>query len=107
MQGYMTRKNRIHVIDATKTMTIVHQNHDYSHHPLGINGVHKGPEYEWILEVAGGPFRMFTLDDADWVLDSDGPNRPVSDKRGLWRRFSRFPCDHSRRQICPMALRTL
>ena len=88
---YWTRRRGIPVVDATGVITIIHQNHDYSHYALGVNGVHGGPEYERNLKLAGSAFRMFTLEDADWVLDADGPRRPALNRRTLVHRFSRLP----------------
>jgi len=32
------------IIDASEMITVVHQNHDYSHHPQGKKGVWEGLE---------------------------------------------------------------
>ena len=52
------------IIDASEVVTVVHQNHDYSHHPQGRKGVWFGPEAERNLELMGGGHHCFTLADA-------------------------------------------
>ena len=71
---YRARSRGAAVIDATPVVMAVHQNHDFSHHPQGEDGVRGGPEKERNLKLAGGRSHRFTLWDATWVL---GP-------RGLW-----------------------
>jgi hypothetical protein len=85
---YWTLKNRIPVIDVTRAVWIYHQNHDYSHHPLGEAGVHAGPEVEWNLRLAGGNDRVFTLEDADWTYDETG-FKPAATSR--LRKIQRLP----------------
>lgn len=41
---YRARSLRAALIDATPVISAVHQNHDYSHHPHGADGVWKGAE---------------------------------------------------------------
>jgi hypothetical protein len=65
---HSARTRMIPVVDATERVTAVHQNHDYSHHPLGENGVWRGPEAQHNLELAGGYRRVCTIRDATHQL---------------------------------------
>ncbi len=53
---YNARKERIRVIDATRFIRAVHQNHDFSHHPGGYRGLREGEErdsnYELVVDFA-------------------------------------------------------
>jgi hypothetical protein len=69
---YRARSRGIPVIDATRGITAVHQNHGYSHHPQGEQGVFYGAEAKRNLELAGGTFFRFTIEDATHRLTSSG-----------------------------------
>ncbi|MFC1978084.1 hypothetical protein ACFLWS_07490 [Chloroflexota bacterium] len=58
------------VIDATKAITAIHQNHDYSHSIGGETGVWKGPEAVRNQELAGYGEHALTLEYANWTLTS-------------------------------------
>lgn len=73
---YNMRTRKIPVIDATKAVTVIHQNHDYSHSKFGTKKYVAGPEWQRNIEIAGGLTNMMTLRDADWELSKDGPKRP-------------------------------
>ncbi|MDD5703899.1 MAG: hypothetical protein PHU23_17840, partial [Dehalococcoidales bacterium] len=68
---------KVPVIDATKTITAIHQNHDYSHNDRGIIGIWEGPEAQqnrqYYKGYAGN--RFFAIRDATWVLTSKGVER--------------------------------
>lgn len=68
---YNTRSLKIPVIDATEAITIIHQNHDYSHSPFGRKAKVDGPELQQNIKLAGGSVNMCTLRDADWVLTKE------------------------------------
>jgi hypothetical protein len=59
------RRRRIPVVDASGVITVVHQNHDYSHLPGGRSH-HRHPESLRNVSVAGGREVIFRLEDADW-----------------------------------------
>lgn len=73
---YDMRTRRIPVIDAKGTITVIHQNHDYSHSKFGEKKRVGGPEWQRNIEIAGGLTNMLTLRDADWVLGENGLRRP-------------------------------
>ena len=82
---YRARSLDAPVIDTTETVTAIHQNHDYAHHPQGTDGVWKGPEAKRNRELAGGPSHVFTLRDANWILTTQGLKKPrMSPQRLYW-----------------------
>jgi len=69
---YKARALGAPVIDATRAITAIHQNHDYSHHSQGVRGVRSGPEKRRNLKLAGGRNHRLTIVDADWLLTENG-----------------------------------
>src|SRR5262249_32471430 len=51
---YRARALSVPLIDATPVVMAVHQNHDYSHHPQGKEGLWKGNEQLANSKLAGG-----------------------------------------------------
>jgi len=78
---YRTRFLKIPVINATEVITIIHQNHDYSHSPWGRKKKVVGPEYERNIKLAGGFAKMMTMMDADWMLTKKGLEKPNFPRR--------------------------
>jgi hypothetical protein len=75
------------VVDISPVVVAVHQNHDYSHHPMGKQGVWGGPEAERNFQLAGGSGHLRNIADATEILQPRGlrPNRRrhwASAKRG-------------------------
>ena len=91
---YSARQNGLRVIDATHDITIVHQQHDYSHLPGGI--IHYTlPESDENLKLAGGKRHIFTLLDSNRLLvDGKVETIPLSWKK-LIREFEILPVLHS------------
>ena len=52
------------VVDASRAVMAVHQNHDYSHHPQGKPGVWNGEEARRNAQLAGGWRHLRTIADA-------------------------------------------
>ncbi len=73
---YNARLNHIPVINATNIITAVHQNHDYSNHPLGRKGIRSGVESQRNMELLGSIDRMMNVNDANNVLTSSGIIKP-------------------------------
>jgi hypothetical protein len=63
------------VVDATKCLTAIHQNHGYSHHPDGESGVFSGAEIQRNYAMGGGLRHGCTLRDATHQLTSSGVSR--------------------------------
>jgi hypothetical protein len=60
------------VVDVSRVVTAVHQNHDYRHHPQGKAGVWHGEEAGANYRQAGGWKHLRTIADASEVLRADG-----------------------------------
>lgn len=60
------------IIDASEAVMMVHQKHDYSHHPQGKDGVWNGAEAKRNRELMGGWHHCFTLSDATYRLTAAG-----------------------------------
>ena len=73
---YDMRARRILVINATDAITVVHQDHDFSHSKFSEKKKIGGPECQKNTEIAGGLTNKMTLRDVDWVLDENGLRRP-------------------------------
>ncbi len=83
---FKARKEHWSVVDATPSVTLVHQNHDYSHLPDGAPH-YKMPESDENIRLAGGeaPIR-YTIVDATWCLEGTRLARP----RPSYLRFMRW-----------------
>lgn len=87
---YHARRQGWPVIDATGLITVVHQDHDYSHLPGG-QPHYRLPETDENVRLAGGRRAIFTLRDADYTL-VEGRLRCIP-RRGkkFWREVEIFP----------------
>lgn len=63
------------VVDASRVVTIVHQVHDYSHHPGGARAVWTGPEAQKNRELTGGWWHRYTIEDSSYVLTPNSMRR--------------------------------
>jgi len=81
---YAARAARLAVVDATDSVTIIHQTHDYGHLPGG-QPHYRLPESEANLQLAGGREMIFTLKDATWRLGPSGLLRQRISPAGLAR----------------------
>lgn len=82
---YEARRRRWPVIDCTPSVTIIHQNHDYSHLPGGETH-HTLPETDENIRMAGGEAAIrYTILDATRVLTGGRLRRP----RPSYLRFMR------------------
>jgi hypothetical protein len=60
------------LIDASRVVRAVHQNHDYAYHPDGEKGVWEGDEAQENYALLDGHRKFSTLDDATHILKVDG-----------------------------------
>ncbi|MDY6866674.1 MAG: hypothetical protein SVT56_02040 [Chloroflexota bacterium] len=81
------------VIDATPSITIVHQNHDYAHLPGGIRHYHQ-PESAVNVDKAGGRLSIFELPDANYFLKDKNIVRQPLTWKSFWREVEIFPLVH-------------
>ena len=63
------------VVDATRLVLAVHQNHDYSHVSGGIRWSYEGEEAQRNLELAGGRSHCYLIFDASHRLGTTGIRR--------------------------------
>jgi hypothetical protein len=59
------------VVDASRAVRAVHQNHDYSYHPDGHQGVWHGEESQQNYALYESWRCLNTIADAEWVLEAD------------------------------------
>ena len=69
---WKARELKAPVVDASAVVCAVHQNHDYSHHPLSTQGVWQGEEARRNLELAAGGRHARTIEDATHKLTPQG-----------------------------------
>jgi hypothetical protein len=89
----------IPVIDLTRAVTVVHQNHDYSHHPGGWAGAMKGEESKQNIQLAGWVGPVYSLLDAQYCLTQKGMRRklrPFYSPYYLYQLLVRYSESHRR-----------
>ena len=97
---YQALENRLCVIDATPSLMIVHQNHDYSHLPGGVP--HYDLEETKINAVLGGGFsNMYMTLDTNYELIDGIVRRSRWSRDRILRRLERWfrPVDDNDRGI--------
>jgi hypothetical protein len=67
---YHARREGWLVVNATESLHVIHQNHDYSHLPGGLPH-YRLPETTENIRLAGGRRAIFSLFDADYELRND------------------------------------
>ncbi len=75
---YEASSLNVPIIDLTKMVTVVHQNHDYSHHPQGWVGAMKGKESKQNIKLAGEIAPVYSLLDAKYCLTPEGVKRKLT-----------------------------
>lgn len=92
---YWARRNGWRVIDATHSIQVIHQDHDYSHLPQG-KPHYRLPESAENVRIGGGKRTIFDLQDAQSRMVSGmiTPIRPSWKK--FWREVEIFPLVHLR-----------
>jgi hypothetical protein len=87
---YRTRILHWRAIDASQAITVIHQNHDYSHLP-GNRPPYRLPETMKNIRLAGGRRTILLLTDTDHhVVDDKIQRVPVRGKK-LAREIELFP----------------
>ncbi len=88
---YKARKEAWPVIDATPSVLVVHQNHDYSHLPGG-KPHYNHPETDENIRLAGGrAVTRFTLLDTNYRLENGEILPQKMERARLWRRIESWP----------------
>jgi hypothetical protein len=88
--AYKARKDHLPLIDATGSILLGHQNHDYSHLP-GNKPPYKLPESLNNVRMSGGPRAMFGIGDATHVLEDGRVRRYPLRWKKFWREVEIFP----------------
>jgi len=86
---YKAYSLKVPVIDATKAITAIHQNHGYPY-PMEKTDIWKGPESERNRELMGGKDFAFSMDYATFVLTPQGLS-PTFTPRYLYFRIRAIP----------------
>jgi hypothetical protein len=73
---WRARELRCPVVDATRSFVAVHQSHDYSHVPGGLEEAYYGEEARYNEQLAGGREHIYSLHDATHRLYPKGPPVP-------------------------------
>jgi hypothetical protein len=81
---YKARSMKADLVDATGVVVSIHQNHDYSHHPDGNEGIGTSVEAELNRKLVGGKPYFFTIRDRTHILTQEGLKRSRDGWR-LWR----------------------
>ena len=81
---YKARNMHADLVDSTKAVVSVHQDHDYSHHPDGTKGIGISIEANRNRDMVGGKKRFFTIKDRTHVL-SKTDFRRTRDAWKAWR----------------------
>jgi SAM-dependent methyltransferase len=98
---YASRMN-VPVVDATPSVTCVHQDHGYSHHPDQMDGVLRGSDAQRNDALLEGPHHYFTALNATHVLNSSGLRRQKTlNPAHLLRRAATLPGLHP--SLAPLA----
>jgi hypothetical protein len=87
---YSVRAKGLPLIDATSSIQVVHQNHDYRHVPAGSGKSYAGPETDINLKLAGRDASEFSLKDATHELSSGKLKRTLN-KDALVRHLDMMP----------------
>lgn len=86
---YSTRKRKIPVIDGTNAITLVHQNHDYSHISTRTSQDWEGPETESNRSLVGGIRYLWDIDDSDWKMDGEEVKKKLPGLQWMYRKMWR------------------
>jgi len=81
------------VVDASRVVIAVHQNHDYNHHPKGWYGVSQGEEPQRNLGLAGG--RKYLR----YIAHATREFAPNGQIRSTWVRRTRWEMERMRENI--------
>jgi hypothetical protein len=88
---FRARQLGLPVIDATPAVTLVHQNHDYSHVPARFGTAWEGPEVDRNRALVGGGWeRFYQIHDATHVLTPTAL-RPARGRPYLLRQLQALP----------------
>ncbi|HCU57261.1 MAG TPA: hypothetical protein DF984_03385 [Anaerolineaceae bacterium] len=87
---FHTRWQNWPLVDGTRAVTVIHQNHDYSHLPGGVRHYFQ-PETAVNLALAGGRRTIFTLGDVTHHLIGNRLSRKPFNWKSFWHEVEIFP----------------
>ncbi len=87
---YHARLKHWPVVDVSASLTVIHQDHDYSHLPGG-QPHYQMPESFENIRLAGGRRAIFNLLDADYTFHEDKLVRIPLRGRRFWRNIETYP----------------
>lgn len=90
---YQAKKIKLPLIDATRVIKAIHQNHNYSH-AGGFETMWFGKEHQRNLDLTPDKRRSFNIANVDWILTSEGLTRPKRNLYHYWRLISVYPVLH-------------
>jgi hypothetical protein len=99
---YRARSLRIPVVDATRAITAIHQQHGYEHVPEGSGKLWYGPEAKANFELIRG-LERFQTRHATHVLTRVGPVPALTPRRVVSRVRSRHASDGSVERVARLA----
>lgn len=70
---WRARELRRPVVDVTRSVVVVHQSHDYSHVPGGLEEAYYGEEARYNEQLAGGRDHIYSLHETSHRLYRHGP----------------------------------
>lgn len=100
---FHARSRKVPVIDSTKVITAVHQNHDYAHRPGGVSG---RLELQRNQELLGGWEHALCTQEATWLLTPQGLRRALTIKH-LYHQLLAVPALHPRLRFLGIPRRAL
>ena len=77
-------------MDATPSITAIHQDHDYAHLPGGKKHFFQ-PESNVNVKLAGGRRSIFNATDSRYLLTEEGLKRKTLGWADFWREVEIFP----------------
>ena len=81
---WKARSQKAAVVDSSPAVVAVHQNHDYSYHPQGTEGVYRGEEARRNYELAAEGRHLCTIEDATHRLSPGGAIRRTPLRKELF-----------------------
>ena len=69
---WYARSRGAELVDASRAVVAIHQNHEFSHHPEGMTGIREGPERKRNRQMVGGWWHLYTIEDSTQILETDG-----------------------------------
>jgi hypothetical protein len=83
---WQARHLRADVVDVSRQVIAIHQNHGYSYHPTGAAGVWNDEQAQRNYKLAGGKWHLYTIADATHILEAGAERRnPARHLAPYWR----------------------